>query len=705
MQVLQEVAAARHILVMCGSMEIDGYAFCLGLRSYAFMDSNLQLQGLINSVIYLIEGAIFRPGFVTTSSGRSSLDISTLGELIDMYHTREATEHHDKIYALLGMSIEDLSKASLSPDYGLPWEELFRNLVKFLLHDDVSVEILAPKETALIKSQGYILGKVGSVQRGMSGIGSPGFYLWIEDGGVLRRWREGEADNQWIPHASAKTVRDGDLICLLQGASNPSIIRPHDGYFNVILIVAPPVKDLYESFQLTLTRQRNLTLLWDWGELPLESEDLAQDKRLFQTGLLKSELSKVVVESRLDEATRRINFAMAINNRNLGLDERAQDQLQKTMNGYERTAAEGDELLVKELIETGEVHDEFEQEQNLMLWIAAHGGHKTMVKLLLGPGKIDVNAIHRRHGTTPLLVAARMGHIAVVELLLQEKDSMNAVEPFGQRTVLQVAAKEGHLAIVERLLQEKVDVNAADIEVSNYRTALQAAAEGGHLAIAHRLLQERAEVNAPPAVSSGRTALQAAAEGGYLAVVERLLQENADVNAVGGVYYGRTALQAAAGRGHLAVVERLLQQKANVSARGTRDQTALHLAARAGYSGVVKRLLQANYDVKAMTEAHGSLTPLQVAAEEGQLDVVEELLQGGADINATGKLYNETALYLAARSGHIAVVERLFQQHTDIDIISGACNGRKILKGAEDGGNLTVIEFIRDHLSKLSVDI
>ncbi|KAH9210233.1 heterokaryon incompatibility protein-domain-containing protein, partial [Leptodontidium sp. 2 PMI_412] len=240
--VLQEVAAARHILVMCGSMEIDGYAFSLGVRSYDFMNSNPQLQGLINSVIYLIEGAIFRPGFVTTSSGRSSLDISTLGELMDMYHTHEATEHHDKIYALLGMSIDDLSKSSLSPDYGLPWEDLFRKLVKFLLHDDVSVEILALKETALIKSQGYILGKVGSVQRNM----------------------EGEVDNQWIPHASAKTVRDGDLICLLQGASNPSIVRPHDGYFNVILIVGPPLKDLYESFQITMTRQRNLTLLWDW---------------------------------------------------------------------------------------------------------------------------------------------------------------------------------------------------------------------------------------------------------------------------------------------------------------------------------------------------------------------------------------------------------------------------------------------------------
>ena len=31
-QVLHEVAAARHVIVICGSTEIDGYAFCFGLK-------------------------------------------------------------------------------------------------------------------------------------------------------------------------------------------------------------------------------------------------------------------------------------------------------------------------------------------------------------------------------------------------------------------------------------------------------------------------------------------------------------------------------------------------------------------------------------------------------------------------------------------------------------------------------------------------
>src|SRR5438874_1311044 len=60
-KVLQEVAAARHVLIMCGSTEIDGYAFCLGIKSLEeskelSYKSYPDLQSLIHSVTYLIRG-------------------------------------------------------------------------------------------------------------------------------------------------------------------------------------------------------------------------------------------------------------------------------------------------------------------------------------------------------------------------------------------------------------------------------------------------------------------------------------------------------------------------------------------------------------------------------------------------------------------------------------------------------------------------
>ena len=83
------------------------------------------MQGLIRSVTYVIRGAIFRPKYAISSSGGVSL-----GELVDMYHTREATERHDKVYALFGMSSDDPSTAGLSPNYKVPWKKLLQQLIE-----------------------------------------------------------------------------------------------------------------------------------------------------------------------------------------------------------------------------------------------------------------------------------------------------------------------------------------------------------------------------------------------------------------------------------------------------------------------------------------------------------------------------------------------------------------------------------------------
>jgi hypothetical protein len=98
------------------------------------------LQGLIRSVTYLIRGAIFRSNHETDSG---SQNICPLGELIDMYHAHEAARPHDKVYALLGMSSDDLSRSNILPNYNISWKELLRRLVKFLLPEDISVETWA----------------------------------------------------------------------------------------------------------------------------------------------------------------------------------------------------------------------------------------------------------------------------------------------------------------------------------------------------------------------------------------------------------------------------------------------------------------------------------------------------------------------------------------------------------------------------------
>lgn len=166
---LQEVAAARHTLILCGATEIDGYAFCLGLelleRSTKAQGDSLEAQWnspyLAYPVIYLIKGSVFRPNFSMERRASRSLAICSLGELMDMYHAHKATKRHDKVYALLGMCSDDLSNVGLSPDYSIPWEEVLQVLTKYLLGKMISVETWGGDlEFVAIKSKGCILGKV-----------------------------------------------------------------------------------------------------------------------------------------------------------------------------------------------------------------------------------------------------------------------------------------------------------------------------------------------------------------------------------------------------------------------------------------------------------------------------------------------------------------------------------------------------------------
>ena len=100
-------------MIICGSVEIDGYAFCLGLKSLKLTYTTSPELQTLPSVTYLIERAGLRSKYTTNLPERFSLNIRCLAELIDMFHTRKASDVHDKVYALLGMSSDDPGKAGL----------------------------------------------------------------------------------------------------------------------------------------------------------------------------------------------------------------------------------------------------------------------------------------------------------------------------------------------------------------------------------------------------------------------------------------------------------------------------------------------------------------------------------------------------------------------------------------------------------------
>ncbi|KAJ6279101.1 hypothetical protein J3E71DRAFT_222032 [Bipolaris maydis] len=430
--VLQEVAAARHILIMCGTTEIDGYAFSLGVDLFeGFDDARVDLQSATRSVTYLIKGSIFRSDFSMSRSGRSSLDICPLGELVDLYRTHEATRRHDKVFALIGMSSDDLSKAKLLPDYSGSWEELLKRLTKYLLHQDIS-----------------------------------------------------RHHSRW-DRTSTTSVQNEDVICLLQGASNPTIIRQRQDHFEVIAIAARPLERILMSSGPTdwptflksgIPFIHDLILIWDW-EISLDR--LQYPERCDEMFGCSTEL-----RGSLERATRIWNVARVLG------EARASEEALKVLpeaikhyetvfgiqpsqeleNEYDLTplswaSKNGHDIVLQLLLAKDGVDPNMKdgQSNRTSLSWAAEKGHETAVKLLLDTGKVEVDS-KDVWGRTPLWWAAERGHETVVKLLLETgKVEVNSKDMF-ERAPLSRAAETGHVAVVKLLLLEmgKVDVDSKD---------------------------------------------------------------------------------------------------------------------------------------------------------------------------------------------------------------------------------------------------
>ncbi|KAE8384977.1 heterokaryon incompatibility protein-domain-containing protein [Aspergillus alliaceus] len=239
------------------------------------------LENLIRSITYLMRGAIFRPKYIIQSHGTLSLV-----ELIDMYHTREATKKYDKVYALLGMSSDAPNNVDLLPNYELPWNTLFNQIIASIFEEVHSVETWPNKEIAVIKAKGYILGRINSVDGDSSQYNRQCVQISFNTTPRSLRY-ESEWGTQWTLQASAKSIQEGDIVCLFQGASKPSIIRIANPQQNRQggIVDKKIQKSIYAKEDLL----RDILLIWNWeisransekddgSEIPVKFKDAAPD--------------------------------------------------------------------------------------------------------------------------------------------------------------------------------------------------------------------------------------------------------------------------------------------------------------------------------------------------------------------------------------------------------------------------------------------
>ncbi|CCD52555.1 hypothetical protein ACHAPC_003355 [Botrytis cinerea] len=565
--VLQEVAAARHIIIVCGSTTIDGYAFCLGVKSLKlFYTDSSGLETLL-SVIDIIERAGLRPKFKANLSERFSLQIRPLAELIDMFYTRQATDIRDKLFALLGMSSDDPGKAGLQPNYEASWEEVFQQLVKFVLGKDISFR--ASSQTPRIKCRGIVVGQIYSVR-----MNSRQRVIFTSKFGD----RELGGTREWTLPASAKPIRERDIICLIYGASTPSIIRLCKDHFSMIVIAVTPLNGLirheWPQFSRSKTQfLRDFELVWDWESSSGDMRDEGEYKTLIETFSQASVFSKVEPGGYLEKVTKLWNDIAIL------------DDLVEVKEADERFIAAQDEYYLAAFGKMPSWYESGSKCGRTILAFAAEKGHENIVKLLLETIHPDIK--DGKVGRTPLFFAAEHGHEAIVKLLLATGQVNTESKDESGETLLCWAAREGHESVVKLLLSiGQIEVNSKD---GSDRTPLCWAAINGHKSVIKLLLSiDQIEVNSKDEFD--RTPLCWAAREGHESVIKLLLSiRQIEVNSKDG--FDQTPLCLAAREGHESVVKLLLSiDQIKVDSKDRFERTPLYYANMNKHVSVVKLL-------------------------------------------------------------------------------------------------------------------
>ncbi|KFA46530.1 hypothetical protein S40293_09876 [Stachybotrys chartarum IBT 40293] len=178
----------------------------------------------------------------------------------------------------------------------------------------------------------------------------------------------------------------------------------------------------------------------------------------------------------------------------------------------------GSDAIVALLREKGASVTRANSKGQILLHLAASRGNVDVVRRLisLDSGAVQLRMLDPGAGglalQSPLHIAARQGHHAVVKLLLEEGFPMDARDGDG-RTPLSYACEGGYLESVQILLSKK-RLAAANSKDKNQRTPLSYAAAGGHVDVVAALV---GQTGVDPNIKDveGKTALIHAAQRGH----------------------------------------------------------------------------------------------------------------------------------------------------------------------------------------------
>jgi uncharacterized protein len=287
--------------------------------------------------------------------------------------------------------------------------------------------------------------------------------------------------------------------------------------------------------------------------------------------------------------------------------------------------------------------------ENARVADAAMKGDKAAVRSLLKQAE-DVNAA-QGDGMTALHWAAMNGDVELAQMLLYAGANFRATTRLGGYTPLFMAGKSGHAAVIDVLLKAGADAKSAAV---TGLTPLMMAASSGNADAVRLLIEHGADVNAREA-ERGQTALVFAAAFDRPDAVKVLLAHGANPNLKSNI------------------VQPPQLKPLNAGAAGQRGGQAQQ-AQQAQAQRPPQNQNQGQNNNAGDPEGkkfggnpRGSLTPLMYAARQGNINAARALLDGGADINAVNA-DKSTALLLATINGRFDLASMLVERGADLSL-------------------------------------
>lgn len=338
---------------------------------------------------------------------------------------------------------------------------------------------------------------------------------------------------------------------------------------------------------------------------------------------------------------------------------------------------------------------------------------------------------------SPLLVASRRGHLAIVKYLLSKNANLHVAthapeQLFHEYQAMHYVAERGHLEVLKCLIEHGALLDTpAGLHGSSL---LHLAAKANRLEIARELLSKKPDL-LDWVDKQGNTPLIYAAIYGALNVAALLLENGANMemstDAPGDKHHGKTALHYAAAVGNLEVLMCLIQKGANLNKR-LDHLHIIHLAAMNNRINIIEFLLK---DWPQLIEVvdNQRQTPLVFAVKGGHKELTSSLLQKGADLHIPGlaqplllsALENDDPeisqtllefgaslddcypdeknhlICLAAKNGHLKMVDWILQKRPE-SLTSYDHFGKTALFWAASAGQTEVVRYLLDKGADLS---